>query len=63
VNINGRNTTINYTSPTDLTILNSQYNADGTIPSNRLLPRNAGFGAATGAEALRSFQAMIRFSF
>jgi hypothetical protein len=63
VNINGRNTTINYTSPTNLTILNSQYNADGTIPANRLVPRNAGFGAATGAEALRSFQAMIRFSF
>jgi hypothetical protein len=63
VNINSRNTTINYTSPTDLTILNSQYNADGTIPTNRLVPRNAGFGAANGAEALRSFQAAIRFSF
>ena len=63
VNYTARNTTINYTSPTNLTILNSQYNADGTIASNRLLPRNAGFGAATNAEALRNFQAMIRFSF
>ena len=63
VNITGRNTTVNYASPTDLTILNSQFNADGTIPSNRLLPRNAGFGAANGASDLRNFQAMIRFSF
>ena len=63
VNYTARNTTINYTSPTNLTILNAQYNADGTLAANRLLPRNAGFGAATNAEALRNFQAMIRFSF
>jgi hypothetical protein len=63
VNITGRNTTINYQSPTNLTILNNQFNADGTIPANRLLPRNAGFGAANNAGALRNFQAMIRFSF
>lgn len=47
--INGRNTTIQYRSPTDLTVLNSQTLPDGTIDPNRLRPRNAGFGAATGA--------------
>ncbi len=30
---------------------------------NRLQPRNAGFGAATGAQNMRNFQAMIRFQF
>jgi hypothetical protein len=63
VNITGRNTTLNFQSPTNLTILNSQYNADGTINSARLLPRNAGYGAANNAGDLRNFQAMIRFSF
>jgi hypothetical protein len=63
VNINARNTTINYASPTDLTVNNAQYLADGTLNPARVLPRNAGFGAATGAETLRNFQGMIRFSF
>jgi hypothetical protein len=63
VNYTGRSTTLTYTSPTDLTPQNLQYNADGTLNQNRLLPRNAGFGAANGADTLRNFQAMIRFSF
>ena len=63
VNITGRSTTINYTSPTDLTVLNNQYNADGSLNQARLLPRNAGFGGATAAGDMRSFQGMIRFSF
>jgi hypothetical protein len=57
--ITRRNTTVNYRSPTDQTILNPQYVASqgdttlapgavGTIlNSSRLTPRNAGFGAAT----------------
>jgi hypothetical protein len=44
--ITARNTTINYNSPTDLTIRNSQYLPDGSLDPNRLQPRNAGFGAA-----------------
>jgi hypothetical protein len=44
--VTGRNTTINYNSPTDQTIRNSQYLADGSLDPNRLQPRNAGFGAA-----------------
>ena len=63
VSITARNTTANYQSPTNLTLLNSQYNADGSLNQARLLPRNAGFGAATNAGAMRNFQAMIRFSF
>ena len=46
--INGRNTKINYNSPTDQTIRNSQYLADGTVDPNRLKPNQAGFGAANG---------------
>ena len=65
VNFLTRNTTINLQSPTDLTVLNSQYNADGTLNQGRLQPRNAGFGAVNNNAQgdLRNFQAMIRFSF
>ncbi len=61
--INNRNTTVNYRSPTDLTILNSQTLADGTVDPARMKPRNAGFGAATGAQAMRNMQVQIRFQF
>lgn len=73
--ITGRNATIQYVSPTDLTIRNSQYRADGTIDPARLTPRNAGFGAATAAlnrspdggvntgNYNRTIQAQIRFQF
>jgi hypothetical protein len=59
----GRQNQIQYNSPTDLTIRNAQYRADGTIDPGRLTPRNAGFGAANAAADLRNFQASIRFSF
>jgi Carboxypeptidase regulatory-like domain len=45
--VTNRNRSITYTSPTDQTIRNSQYLADGSLDPNRLQPRNAGFGAAT----------------
>jgi hypothetical protein len=63
VNYTARNTTINHVSPTNLTVNNPQYLADGTLNPARLQPRNAGFGAATNAADLRNFQAMIRFTF
>jgi carboxypeptidase family protein len=63
VNYTNRNSTINYTSPTNLTVNNAQYLADGTLNPARVLPRNAGFGAATAAGDMRNFQAMVRFSF
>jgi len=60
---NARNTTVQLNSPTDQTVRNSQYLPDGTVDPTRLLPRNAGFGAVTGAQPLRSVQAQIRFQF
>jgi len=47
--INNENRSVQFTSPTDLTVRNAQYNPDGTLAANRLTPRNAGFGAATSA--------------
>jgi hypothetical protein len=63
VDINARNTTAQFTSPTNLTMVNSQFNADGSVNQTRLTPRNAGFGAATGARGLRSIQLQLRFQF
>jgi hypothetical protein len=40
----------------------SQYLADGSLDPNRLRPQDAGFGAVTGAAALRSLQAQMRFA-
>ena len=61
--ITDRNRNVNYRSPTDLTILNSQTLADGSVDPNRLTPRTAGFGAATNAQPLRNLQLQIRFQF
>jgi hypothetical protein len=58
-----RNTTVNFQSPTDQTVVNPQYNADGSLVATRVRPADAGFGAATNAFALRSMQAQIRFQF
>jgi len=61
--INARQSQIQYNSPTDLTIRNPQTLADGSINPARLTPRTAGFGAATGAQAMRSVQLQIRLAF
>jgi len=61
--INDRERNVQYRSPTDLTIVNSQYLADGSIDPARLTPRTAGFGAATGAQAMRNLAVQIRFGF
>jgi hypothetical protein len=58
-----RNQNISYNSPTDLTVRNSQTLADGSLDPARLVPRNAGFGAATRAFALRNMQLQFRFRF
>ena len=63
VSITARNTTMQLASPTDQTLGNPQYDAAGNLVQTRLEPENAGFGAATGAAALRSVQAQIRFQF
>jgi hypothetical protein len=61
--INDRNFTVQYRSPTDQTVLNPQYLSSGQLDPSRLTPRNAGFGAATGAQALRNLQLQLRFGF
>ena len=61
--ISGRSTSVQYNSPTDLTILNSQTLPDGSIDPARMTPRTAGFGAATGALPMRSLQFQVRFQF
>jgi hypothetical protein len=58
-----RNSTVSYNSPTDQTVRNSQTLADGSLDPARLVPRNAGFGAATRALPLRSMQLQFRFAF
>ena len=52
--INARNTTLNLTSLTNLTPLNSQFLPDGSLDPTRQTPKTAGFGAATGAQAMRN---------
>jgi len=63
--VNGRNTTINYNSPTDQTIRNSQFLPDGSVDPNRVQPRNAGFGAAnawTTNLINNNYQRVIQFT-
>ncbi len=72
--ITNRQNQIQYNSPTDLTVRNSQFNADGSLVSTRLTPRTAGFGAATNAQNRtpdggiggnynRTIQVQVRFQF
>jgi len=61
--INGRQTQVQYNSPTDLTLRNSETLANGSIDPARLTPRTAGFGAATGAQTMRNLQVQLRFAF
>ena len=63
VDINGRNTSAQFTNPTSMTLVNNQFNADGSLNQSRLTPRNAGFGAATGAQTMRNIQLQLRFQF
>jgi hypothetical protein len=60
---NARQLTLQMDNPTSQVIQNSEYNADGTINAARLAPKNAGFGAATGAQANRSVQVQLRLQF
>jgi hypothetical protein len=68
--VTGRQTQIQFNSPTDQTIRNSQFLPDGTVDPNRLTPRNAGFGAANNwstnsanGNYLRFIQFQLRFQF
>jgi hypothetical protein len=59
----GRQTNMNLQSPTDQTLRNPQYDADGNVISTRLTWSNAGFGAVNNAAALRTVQLQVRFQF
>jgi hypothetical protein len=59
----GRVTQLQLNSPTDPTVRNAQFLANGEINPARLTPRTAGFGAATGAQGLRSIQLQLRLQF
>ena len=63
VQINNRNTTVQFNNPTSMTAVNNQFNADGSLNQGRLTPRSAGFGAATGALAMRNIQLQLRLQF
>jgi hypothetical protein len=60
---NGQSTSAQFNSPTDQTLRNNQFNADGTLNQSRLKPQSAGFGAATGALDMREVQLQLRFQF
>jgi Carboxypeptidase regulatory-like domain len=61
---NGRVTTLTLSNPNDpATIVNNQFNADGTLNQTRARPQNAGFGAANAWQNPRTVQAYIRFKF
>ncbi len=53
--INGRSTTATFNNPTSMTLQNNEYLGDGTLNPTRLQPKNAGFGAATGARICAAF--------
>ena len=59
----GRVTNMQLTSPTNQTLTNNQFLADGSINPTRVKPNQAGFGAVTTAQAMRSMQAQVRFQF
>ncbi|MEO8483144.1 MAG: carboxypeptidase-like regulatory domain-containing protein [Acidobacteriota bacterium] len=61
--ITARVTQVQYNSPTNQTLRNSQTLADGSVDPTKLTPKTAGFGAATGAQTMRNLQMTARFSF
>ncbi|MGA7235632.1 MAG: carboxypeptidase-like regulatory domain-containing protein [Bryobacteraceae bacterium] len=63
VQINAISNTGTFNNPTNMALQNGEYTSGGSISSGRQLPKNAGFGAATGAAAMRSLQLEVRFGF
>jgi hypothetical protein len=60
---NGRQTQLQLTNPVDQVIRNSQFLPDGSIDPNKTQPKNAGFGAVTSAQDMRTVQLTFRLSF
>ena len=61
--ITGRNTNMTVTSPTDPTIQNLPFDANGNLIATRAQPRTAGFGEVNAYQAARTLQAWLRFTF
>jgi hypothetical protein len=61
--INAVSTTATFNNPTSMVLQNNQFMSDGTLNPVRLQPKNAGFGAATGAATMRNIQLQLRFTF
>ena len=60
----GRVNSLTLASPSDpATIVNNQFNADGSVNQTRARPQNAGFGAVNAWQAARTVQMYIRFKF
>ncbi|HTL01748.1 MAG TPA: carboxypeptidase-like regulatory domain-containing protein [Vicinamibacterales bacterium] len=58
-----RVTQLQLTNPIDQVVRNPQFNADGTVNAARIKPTDAGFGAVTAAQAMRTVQVQLRFQF
>ena len=58
-----RQMTVQLRSPTDQTVLNNQYNADGSLNQARVKPNVAGFGAVNNTNSPLTFQLQLRFQF
>jgi hypothetical protein len=61
--ITGRNASAQFVSLQDRTTITNLPGVDANGNPVRTLPSNAGFGVATSAQDLRSFQLQLRFSF
>ena len=60
----GRITSMTLNNPNDpVTIVNNQFNADGTVNQTRVKPQNAGFGGVNAWQNPRTVQGYIRFKF
>jgi hypothetical protein len=60
----GRVSQLQFNSPTDQAVLrNPQFNADGSVIATKVLPKDAGVGAVNAAQAMRTVQAQLRFTF
>ncbi len=63
VQINAISTTGTFNSPAAMVLQNAEFSSGTTLNSGRQLPKNAGFGAANGAAAMRSIQLEVRIGF
>ena len=62
-NITARSSTAQFNNPQSMTLQNPEFDASGNILPTKSLPQNAGFGAATGAAAMRTLQLELRIAF